>query len=175
MPSPIGHALAGATIALAAGSFQRTRPVNRADAILVIVCAGLAVAPDLDFVYPPSHRTMSHSVSAVVAVGIVAGFVARWVDSARVYRTAGVCLLAYASHLLLDWLGQDPKSPAGIQLLWPFSKAWFISPWGVFSATEIRGFFRPSTMLANASTILRELVLLGPVTTAAWLVSRQRQ
>jgi hypothetical protein len=86
-----------------------------------------------------------------------------------------VCALAYASHLITDWLGQDARLPAGVQLLWPFSDAWYISPWGVFHATDIRGFFTPRTMLSNAMTIFRECILLAPVTFVAWRVCRYRK
>ena len=48
MPSPLGHALAGAAIALTAQSV-RSDPRNTAgNAGLLIACTGLAIAPDLD-------------------------------------------------------------------------------------------------------------------------------
>ena len=174
VPSPVGHALAGAAIAWVAQSIQRAPRDTRCETTLVIACASLAVAPDLDFVYPPVHRMMSHSVAAVVAVAATAALIARRTDPARASRVALVCALAYASHLLLDWLGRDTKLPAGLQILWPFSDAWYISPWGVFHSTYLDGFFRPRTLMSNATTVMRECLLLTPVAFMAWLVSRLR-
>lgn len=174
MPSPFGHALAGAAIAWVAQSVQRAPRDTRSEMTLVIACAGLAVAPDLDLVYPPIHRMMSHSILAVVACAAMASLIARRTDPAHAWRVALVCGLAYASHLMLDWLGQDMKTPVGLQLLWPFSDAWYISAWGVFHATDLNEFFRPRTLMSNATAIARECILLAPVTFISWLVCRQR-
>jgi membrane-bound metal-dependent hydrolase YbcI (DUF457 family) len=149
-------------------------PKNGGDTRLAITCAELAVAADLDFIYPPIHRMMTHSLTAVVAVTVAAWLIARRADR----RTAPsviaiVCGLAYGSHLAMDWIGGDTKLPPGIQLLWPFSDAWFISSWGVFGATSLGGFFWPETMLSNALTILRELFILGPIAFVAWSVRRR--
>ena len=119
-----------------------------------------------DFLYPPIHRTMTHSLIAVGLVVVATGLVASRVRRDDVWSSAVVCGLAYASHLGLDWLGSDTKLPAGIQLLWPFSDAWFISSLGVFRATDIGGFFRTPVMVSNALAVLRELSILGPSASA---------
>jgi len=80
------------------------------------------------------------------------------------------CVAAYASHLLLDWMGADRSVPRGVQLLWPYSSTWFISGWDVFLGTERRHFFRSLTLRQNLITIIRELAILAPVVAALWLV-----
>lgn len=173
MPTPLGHGLAGATIAWFVQSAPKTPPSIRANHRLALVCAEVAIVPDLDFIYPPIHRMMSHSLTAVVVVIAIAGLIARRADRKAAWPVAFLCGLAYASHLGLDWLGGDTKLPAGIQLLWPFSDTWFISSWGVFGATSLGQFFAPETMLANAWAILRELFILGPLAFIAWSVRRR--
>src|SRR5262245_8527125 len=106
MPSPIGHAIAGAAIGVAA------TPDNPR---VVATCAALGVAADLDLLFPATHRTITHSVTAVAIVSIVAIVVTGKVISTRRFaprsmqaRIVAACAIAYASHLLLDWLGADP-------------------------------------------------------------------
>ena len=142
---------------------------------LVLMCAGLAIAPDLDFVYPPIHRTFSHSISAVFVVGLLAALYTRRTRPEAI-PAVGLLLygLAYASHLGLDWIGGDTKLPAGIQLLWPFSDAWFISPVRVFRPTDLGAFFMPYTMLSNALVVVREVLILSPVLAGAWFLRARR-
>src|SRR5437660_717777 len=92
MPSSVGHALAGATAAWCADLMPgdrgwRTAPAaaswyRRAGNGLTLLCAGVAAAPDLDLLYGP-HRTFTHSVGAVLLVGILAAVIA-----VRVHRPA---------------------------------------------------------------------------------------
>ena len=167
MPSPLGHALAGVAIAWSAEAIKR-RPIDFArGSTLAVAGAGLAVAADLDWLYWPAHRAMTHSLMAAVAAAALIAIVKWRQRSAETAIVALVCGLAYGSHLLLDWLGGDTKIPAGIQLLWPFSDSWFISPVGLFRATDLGGFFKPWTMVSNALAVLRELVVMVPVAFAA--------
>jgi inner membrane protein len=163
MPSPIGHALAGAAVVWGADLIDGRRSSPR----LVATCAVLATLPDLDLLALRFHRTATHSVAAVLLVLIIAaaltGKVTRW-------RVAVMCAAAYASHLLLDWLGADFSSPAGIQLLWPFSDRFFMSGWDVFDQTERRHLFSKAAMSQNIRAIAREIALLVPVAAGLWLI-----
>lgn len=174
MPTPLGHALAGASVAWLAQSVRRIPTDRRTDTRLALTCAELAVAADLDFIYPPIHRMMTHSLTAVAVVTAAAWLIARRADRRTApWVMAIVCGLAYGSHLAMDWIGGDTKQPAGIQLLWPFSDAWFISSWSVFGATSLGRFFWPETMLSNAFTVLRELLILVPLALVAWSARRR--
>ena len=130
MPSPIGHALAGLAVAWAADLVPgdrawRTAPASaswyrRAGNGLTLACVALGAAPDLDllFVTPPHgdaqrrRRRPGRRCSR-----------RRWPRTriGRSLRVASMCAAAYATHLLLDWLGVDLSPPRGIQALWPFS------------------------------------------------------
>src|SRR5262245_22500904 len=177
MPSPIGHAIAGAAIGVAA------TPDNPR---VVATCAALGVAADLDLLFPATHRTITHSVTAVAIVSIVAIVVTGKVISTRRFaprsmqaistrrfaprsmqaRIVAACAIAYVSHLLLDWLGADPVPPRGLQILWPFSEHWFISDWDVFRGTTRRELLTAHAWWINLTAIAQEVAILGPV---AWL------
>jgi inner membrane protein len=92
------------------------------------------------------------------------------VQSSSVVRVALMCGAAYASHLLLDWLGVDRNPPRGIQALWPFSDEWFISGLDVFIQTERRQFFTWTTLQTNLAAMAWETLLVLPLLGAIWLV-----
>src|SRR5262245_1912571 len=162
MPSTIGHALAGATVAWAAeaitgfgdarrgqtctgpapdpGSDPHLTPGQRVRLHLTAVCAILAAAPDIDLLFPVTHRTYSHSIGATLLVAV---FSAAMAANARLpmLRVASTCTAAYGSHLLLDWLAVDFTPPLGLQLLWPINGEWYISGLDVFRGTARRNVF----------------------------------
>lgn len=178
MPSPIGHALAGVAVAWVADLVPgdrawRTVPgtgswYQRAGGNLTLLCAGLGAAPDLDLAFV-AHRTVTHSLFAVLFVGL---FAAALAANARrpIARVGLMCAGAYASHLLLDWLGTDRFPPMGLQLLWPISRDWYISGIDVFRQTNSRRIFERGPMVTNIRALIQEIAILGPTVVALWLV-----
>lgn len=71
MPSSIGHAFAGATIVWAVRGPTAWK--------LTALCALFAALPDIDLVYRPAHRTVTHSISVAILVTIIAVAVTAWV------------------------------------------------------------------------------------------------
>ncbi len=178
VPSPIGHLLAGAAVAWAADLIPgdrawRTAPTHaswflRAGDGLTLACAALGAAPDLDLAFI-EHRTVTHSIGAVLFVGLFAAALAA--NAKRpIARVALMCAGAYASHLLLDWLGTDNYPPRGIQMLWPFTHEWYVSGIDVFRQTARLRVFTRGPMLSNVRAILQEVAILGPTAMALWLV-----
>src|SRR5438876_12407124 len=100
MPSPFGHALAGAAavwcVDLIPGHREwRTAPpgrpfFQRAGGMITGVCAGLAVLPDVDLLFN-AHRSVTHSVIAVSIVTIIAALVTGWVTDRPAWRIALMC------------------------------------------------------------------------------------
>jgi membrane-bound metal-dependent hydrolase YbcI (DUF457 family) len=178
MPSPIGHALGGIAVAWAADLVPgdrawRTAPNTaslylRAGNGFTLLCAGLGAAPDLDLAFV-AHRTATHSIAAAVVVGLCAAAVAA-TTGRPVTRIALMCAGAYASHLLMDWLGVDRYPPRGIQLLWPINNEWYISNADIFRQTARLRIFTRGPMLTNARAILQEIAVLGPTLAVLWLV-----
>ena len=178
MPSPIGHVLAGAAVAYAGDAIDRRRsPFG-----LIATCALLGAVADLDLLLPRYHRSFTHSLTAVAFIFIVAAAVTGEVTRLRASRFGGqggaqarwrvalICACAYASHLLLDWLGSDRLPPHGLQVFWPFVKRYFMSGLDVFAETERRHPFSGPTIVQNLWAAAQEVVILAPITGALWLV-----
>jgi hypothetical protein len=184
MPSPFGHSLAGLAVAWAADLLPgdrawRAAPASaswyrRAGNGLTAACAVLAMAPDLDLAFT-RHRTYTHSVGAVLVVGLIALAIAAWrarhaeAPKAR-RRVALMCAAAYASHLLLDWLGVDLYPPLGLQALWPFDSGWYISGLDWFRQTRREQLFTWPVIEQNLLAIAQEMAILVPIAAALWLV-----
>jgi membrane-bound metal-dependent hydrolase YbcI (DUF457 family) len=178
MPSPIGHALGGIATAWAADLVPGDRAWRiappaaslyvRAGNGLTLACAALAMAPDLDLLMP-GHRTLTHSVGATLGVALLAAAMA--VSTGRpVLRLTLMCASAYASHLLLDWVGADHSPPYGLRALWPFTDAYYISGLDIFRDTARRHITTPSVMAQNLLAVAQEIAILAPIALALWLV-----
>ena len=153
MPSPVGHALGGAIVALAT-----LRPglgawgLGLGNSGFVVVLA--AVAPDLDFLWG-RHNQETHSLAAAVIAGAAAF---AWKRSARL---ALAVFLAWASHVLFDWLGSDTTPPLGVMALWPLTSEYYFSNAFFFEAIS-RRYWLDNFITHNLWAVGRELLILGP-------------
>jgi inner membrane protein len=154
VPSPVGHALGGAIVALAA-----LRPglesgvLGLGNSGLLVVAA--AVAPDLDFLWG-RHNQETHSLTAAILAGLV---VFAWKRNARL---AVAVTLAWMSHVLFDWLGSDTTPPLGVMALWPFSSQYYFSNAFFFEAIS-RRYWLDNFISHNLWAVAREILILGPV------------
>lgn len=157
MPSPVGHAIGAAAAGwLVAGG----RPSWRSTATLVAV----GLAPDLDLLVG-SHSTYTHSLGAVAIVTAIAWAVTRDL------RWALAIGAAWASHVLLDWLGSDTSYPIGIMALWPFSTAHYQSSLYVFDAISRRYWLPEQFIWGNVRAAAREVAILFPVLALAYWIN----
>lgn len=116
MAFPPAHLLIGIGAAeLARAGMREPLPRWRAYA----VSATLAVVPDFDIIPgilvgqgAAYHGTATHSIAAVLAVALIARWIAGW-------RWAAVAALGYASHLVVDLL--DDRGRTNVLLGWPFT------------------------------------------------------
>lgn len=179
MPPPVGHSLAGITVALAGERERRPRDFRGFLASqTTVLCVALATLPDVDLLCPGFHRTATHSVTATIAVAIIASVLTARAPSGAsgtnaafrriAWSTVVMCAAAHGSHLLLDWLNCDLSEQPGIQALWPFSDRWFSSGWCVFPGEERRHIFTVAAMIRNLTVLAWELGTLGPVVVALW-------
>jgi len=172
MPTSVGHALAGAATAWAADLLPGRREIpavrlkpDTTNYDLTLICATLAALPDADLLFHV-HRTVTHSIGAVILVTILAAAVTGKVtrgDRAKILRISLTCGAAYATHLLLDWLAMDRFAPYGIQALWPFSSGWYISNLDWFPQVARRRFFTWPVIRYNAWVVVQECVRLVPI------------
>ena len=161
MPSPLGHALAGAAAGWAIAPAYRGGEHSRLwrEGLLF---AGLALVPDLDLL-AGTHRGPTHSVTAAGVAGILV-----WLF-ARNRRLALAAAAAYATHIFLDWLGADSSPPLGLTALWPLSHRYYESGLHFFPAVT-RRLHIPGFWAQNLRAALFEIaVLLPPFLIALWI------
>jgi inner membrane protein len=165
MPSPLGHSLMGYILYRASA-----RPVAAHQWPHTALYLFAANAPDLDFVpglfvgdIARYHHGPSHSIAFAIFFGVCAGAV----FSRRFYAfVMGFSL--YLSHILLDYLVQDPSPPLGVPLFWPFTHEYYIAPFAFYRAVNYPvNFDEPMMRIVfsfhNFLTLLAEVVLLLPV------------
>jgi inner membrane protein len=114
--------------------------------------------PDVDLLIG-GHRGPSHSLTAALLVGVAVLIVS------REKRLALASAVAYASHVLLDWLGSDTSSPIGIMALWPFTRDYYQSQVHLFDSVS-RRYWLPEFWTHNFRAVGWELVVLLPL---AWI------
>jgi membrane-bound metal-dependent hydrolase YbcI (DUF457 family) len=132
-----------------------------ATAILVAV----ALAPDLDLLVG-DHRGVSHSVGMAVAAGLVAAALTRRP------RWGLAVALAWASHVLLDWLSSDTRPPVGVMALWPLTRDYYKASVEVFPAIS-RRYWLAEFWGHNLKAVVVEIAIVAPVMALVlWLARR---
>jgi len=174
MPSPLGHSLAGLALGLAAEPAAVAQTSGTRLSSFAMVGAVVAALPDLDLFFPHIHRGVSHSVGATAFLMIIAAVMTGWVTGRIQWRWVLLVGAAHASHILMDWMGTDHYAPAGLQALWPFSRAYYISGWDIFPATE-RRLYLPQAWIINLHAFLTEVGLMVPIAVVAFLAKRTRR
>lgn len=100
----------------------------------------------------------SHSLGAAVMAGLLALLLTR----GREPRLAVAVTLAWASHVLFDWLGSDTTPPLGVMALWPLSQDFYFGDVFLFAAISRRywleGFWRHNIM-----AVITETLMLAPL------------
>jgi membrane-bound metal-dependent hydrolase YbcI (DUF457 family) len=157
MPTPVGHALGG----LACGWLLAPRPAipatSASPAQRAIAFGALGALADIDLLFR-AHSTYTHSLGAALIVTLAALLITR--AGPRLAVASGA---AYASHVLLDWLGTDTSPPYGITALWPFSSAYYYSALDWFPAVD-RRYWLPGFWQRAITSIAWELIILLPAT-----------
>lgn len=164
MPSPLGHALAGAA---AGWMVAPSRLVRRSSVWLWgLAFAALGMLPDLDLL-GPVHRGPTHSLGMAAIVGLAA------VALSRQGRVGMAAAAAYATHTLLDWLSADTSTPLGIMALWPLSRDYFKASTSVFDSVWRRN-ETPDFWPHNIRAIAKEVAILAPLMLIAILMHVRR-
>ena len=114
------------------------------------------------------HSTYTHSVGAIVVVGVVGGVPGRQAG----WRAHIAAAAAYGSHVVLDWLGSDAVAPLGVMALWPLSSEFFLSDRYWFMSV-CREYWVLDCWWHNVWGLIHELLVLGPVALGAIVVSRR--
>jgi membrane-bound metal-dependent hydrolase YbcI (DUF457 family) len=111
----------------------------------------------------------THSLGAAVLAGLA---VLAWTRG-RGRRLALLVALAWASHILFDWLGSDDTPPLGVMALWPLTSDFYFAHAYVFEAISRRTGL-PNFWSHNLYAVATEVLMLAPIAAlAAWLRARR--
>lgn len=168
MPTPIGHALAGAIIYKSLPTTQKTT------AALLIAVLFFALLPDVDFLFgfpvgDPNrcHHYFTHSLFFVLVAGVAGGIIYAKLRGGRSLIYSAIFASAGISHVILDLLAVDKRAPFGCPVFWPFSNKYFISPVLLFSdvsrVSDSRLFLQSLFNRHNLATVGVELLVLTPI------------
>jgi membrane-bound metal-dependent hydrolase YbcI (DUF457 family) len=162
MPTPVGHALAGLAVA---GLFNRSPRLQPAHLGVLVLCA---TAPDLDLLLRfidgvNHHRAASHSFAMAALVGLACALCRRF-DLGLPSGPAAAA--AWATHVVLDYLGRDNSPPIGLMALWPLSADFFASPVPLFY--DIPRNWSAAAIRDNTIAVLFELAVLAPLALLCW-------
>jgi inner membrane protein len=160
MPTPVAHSIAGAAISIA---WSKKRPIEPKIFIASLAAACLA---DIDFAIGfllgrNIHHYFTHSVGFTVLFAAAVYLASRWLSRASPASDACLLGVSYLSHVLLDMLSKDTRAPYGVELFWPFSGQFYISPILVFDDIW-RGTLAKLFGLHNWLAVLREIWIVGP-------------
>ncbi len=135
---------------------------------LVALYVFAANAPDLDFLpglFVGDLGRYHHGPSHSIAFAILFGLCAAAFFSRRIHAFV-IAFSLYLSHVLLDYLVQDPSPPLGVPLFWPINHEYYMAPFAFYrpfnypvSLTELPIFFT----FHNFLTLLTEALFLLPV------------
>lgn len=173
MPTPVAHALAGTAVYLSASPKPR-----RHDPWLFATAVVAACFADVDFglnflTGENYHHYFTHSLAFSSLFAIAGYFFSRVSRRPAPARDGWILGAAYLTHVLLDMFSKDTSLPYGVELLWPFSDAFFIAPFTVFDDIW-RGTLQKLLGLHNWLAVAREIAIVGPVVLLVWW-RRRRQ
>lgn len=168
MSLPLGHALVGASAAVALWPERTPAGTRRA----VAAGALLGMCPDADFVLSRLrilgwgwHHGFTHSVAFAVLIG--AG--CAWALGLRSGRGVAACVAAVVSHPLLDYVVTESR---GVALAWPVTDHRYRLGIDALSYYRVTG--GASSAAAALTLCLIELALFAPILALAIGASRRR-
>ena len=82
--------------------------------------------------------------------------------------------LAWASHVLLDWLSNDTRPPLGVMALWPFTRDYYKASLEIFPPVS-RRYWESRFWIYNLRAVVAELVILGPPAILSVVAAFRRQ
>ncbi|MBI2221354.1 MAG: metal-dependent hydrolase [Acidobacteria bacterium] len=162
MPSPVGHAIGGLVAGWGAAGHAPYPAWIRQALVLVVV----GMLPDIDLLFG-WHSGPTHSVGAALLAGAIAWGARRAAPRSAYAVTPLAVTCAYASHILLDWLGADTSAPFGVMALWPLTDGYFMSPIAVMPSIT-RRYWLTGFWEHNLRALMFELVLLVPLLLIVW-------
>ncbi len=170
MSSPVGHTLAG----LAAVTIMKKQwPLGYLDWIWIIFFSNL---PDVDFILAYAadveRHTFTHSIGFIAIILVIITTImnvqpelSRKVPN-RIQYLIVFPIVLITLHILLDMLAVDESFPYGVQLFWPLSDEFFISPIAILPPTWTN-YTLKKMIIENSKTLFFEILIFVPIVIAA--------
>jgi inner membrane protein len=140
--------------------------------VQALILGLVGMLPDIDLLFG-IHSGPTHSIGAALIVVAATWLIQRATPRLPHSLPPIAVGLAYASHILLDWLGEDTSVPHGVMALWPFTDDFFMSPISIMPSIT-RRYWLPGFWEHNLRALALELAILGPVLLIVWWTRRQR-
>ena len=172
LATPVGHLLLAAAITQSLARNDKERKLG-------LLISPVALLPDFDIVLGllsgyiwEYHRGISHSLAMAVIFGVVSLIGLKlWRVRSPVYLSMLISL-AYASHVVLDYLVFDNARVPGVQIIWPLSSELYQSPLtllpSLFDVGNARFGFN------SVVAVLREILLLAPLYAMVYTLKSKR-
>lgn len=165
----IGHTMLGTIVGL-----NRNGLLGQRWWIMILWIFIFANLPDVDLLFGyligrPTvyHHLWTHSLFFTILVGILFGLGYGLIKKRNGLRPGILVSVVSLSHVGADFFAMDKGDPRGVQLFWPISTKFYISEWSIFQdvhkGSTNQTFFQDLLCTHNLYTILREVVILGPI------------
>ena len=138
---------------------QQTHSIGAALVVLLLAWAGgRGRHRRPSSLVPRPSGDASRPSSSAVSIGVRG-------QATGALRFAVACALAYGSHVLLDWMGNDTTPPIGIMAPWPVTDGYYQSQLFVFAAIS-RRYWLANFWTHNLMAVAREVLILVPLLAA---------
>ena len=145
---------------------------------LLILALIFANIPDLDFI--PQlltgiryHHGATHGLLTWLVIGIGTWMIARSLLKIERVVLTSIVTLAYGSHLLLDYLSAGGP---GMKLLWPFSTAYWKSPYSIFPPVDYsKGLISPDHLTFVVSELIFAIIVIGLIYSGQRILNRRSE
>lgn len=170
MSSPVGHTLAGMAAVII---IKKQWPLGCMDWIWIIFFSNL---PDIDFILAYAadveRHTFTHSIGFIAFILMIIMTIinvkpelGRKVPN-RIQYFIVFPVVLITLHILLDMLAVDESFPYGVQLFWPLSDEFFISPFAILPPTWTN-YTLKKMIIENSKTLFFEILIFVPIVIAA--------
>ena len=82
--------------------------------------------------------------------------------------------LSWLTHVGLDWLAADDTPPFGLMAFWPLNSNFYLSNAHIFD-TISRRYWLDNFVTHNVWAVIKEVLILGPITFAAFRWRKHRR
>lgn len=166
MPTPLGHSLWSMSMYVFFRKKIEGLGTLKKDAWTIFICIMIGLYADLDFFFalfsqnPYNHRSVTHSLIAVLLVTLMGGYLLNKRNT--IMRPFVLSFSLAFGHLFWDFFTKCDRIPFGTMILWPLSRRYYQTPLFIFPGfdwTSLQGLLSFNLV----KQLLVELVVFAPL------------